>query len=260
MPGNDGKRPRDGAAARDELASRLRGWQELTGKSLKELEPVVHVSDSSLSRYLAGRTVPPWQVVEQLALAARSQPEDLRELWNRAQGGGEPTAPAPTVTEPPTRRRDRRILVLAGLFVVVAMVFAAGGFWLGRQTAPVEATQQDACASWDWPPATGAQVEAPARPASADHHPVVSLMTGALHGREVVWAQVSGAAYGDRVWLDTSSDHGATWVQCGPFPVSAATGVSRAHPVGPQFLHRACADTPRAARPGLPRNACTEFG
>ncbi len=102
------------------------------------------------------------------------------------------------------------------------------------------------------------QIQTPAKPASLSHAPVVSLMKGTLHGRPVVWAQMTGAAYGDRVWLDVTTDQGATWTQCGPFPVTTESGVSRSHPMGKHVMFRACADTPRAPR-GQLRHACTEY-
>jgi transcriptional regulator with XRE-family HTH domain len=66
----------------------LRAIREGTGKSLKQLQRTIHVSDSSLSRYLSGRTLPPWDVVEGLCRDA-GHPADaihtLRALWEQAQ-------------------------------------------------------------------------------------------------------------------------------------------------------------------------------
>jgi len=72
-----------GASAR--LAVELRRLRELSGMSLRSLERKVHVSDSSLSRYLAGQSVPPWSVVAALSQLAGQDPESLRELWERAR-------------------------------------------------------------------------------------------------------------------------------------------------------------------------------
>ncbi|WP_194918047.1 tetratricopeptide repeat protein [Catenulispora rubra] len=68
------------------LAAELLAVQEATGLSLKELERVTHVSDSSLSRYLAGRSVPPWTVVQTMSRLARRDPDGLRTAWAAARG------------------------------------------------------------------------------------------------------------------------------------------------------------------------------
>ena len=68
------------------LAAELLAVQEATGLSLKELERVTHVSDSSLSRYLAGRSVPPWTVVQAMSRLARRDPDGLRTAWAAARG------------------------------------------------------------------------------------------------------------------------------------------------------------------------------
>jgi transcriptional regulator with XRE-family HTH domain len=67
-----------------ELAARMRDLRKRSGKSLRELERPTHCSDSSLSRYLAGRALPPWQVVEALSDEGRGDSAALRELWTRA--------------------------------------------------------------------------------------------------------------------------------------------------------------------------------
>jgi transcriptional regulator with XRE-family HTH domain len=68
-----------------DLARELRQVRVATGMSLKELERTTASSDSSLSRYLAGTSVPPWAVVEALCLAAKRDPQDLMPLWQAAQ-------------------------------------------------------------------------------------------------------------------------------------------------------------------------------
>ncbi|MFL6072581.1 MAG: helix-turn-helix domain-containing protein [Mycobacteriales bacterium] len=72
-----------GTSAR--LSVELRRLRELSGLSLRSLERKVHVSDSSLSRYLAGQSVPPWSVVVALCQLAGRDPEPLRDLWERAR-------------------------------------------------------------------------------------------------------------------------------------------------------------------------------
>jgi transcriptional regulator with XRE-family HTH domain len=80
--------PRDSTrSAREQLGERLRVLQVRSGKSLKQLEMTVHASDSSLSRYLAGTTVPPWPVVESLCREAGEEAEEVKGLWERAGRG-----------------------------------------------------------------------------------------------------------------------------------------------------------------------------
>ncbi|MEU4703718.1 helix-turn-helix domain-containing protein [Nonomuraea dietziae] len=43
----------------EDLARRLRQIRETGGRSLRDLERSLHVSSSSLSRYLTGQAVPP---------------------------------------------------------------------------------------------------------------------------------------------------------------------------------------------------------
>jgi transcriptional regulator with XRE-family HTH domain len=74
--------PEDTAAGR--LASRLRELRKQTGRSLKDLEAELHVSDSSLSRYFSGQSAPPWPVVEQLGRLAGQDVAELRGLWQEA--------------------------------------------------------------------------------------------------------------------------------------------------------------------------------
>ncbi|WP_442933583.1 helix-turn-helix domain-containing protein [Micromonospora sp. CPCC 206060] len=61
-------RRRTGPSDRDlnALATELRLLRERSGMTLRELERHTYASDSALSRYLAGRALPPWEVVEAL--------------------------------------------------------------------------------------------------------------------------------------------------------------------------------------------------
>jgi tetratricopeptide (TPR) repeat protein len=66
------------------LAARLNVLRAATGMSLRELQQHTHTSDSSLSRYFAGRIRPPWSVVETLCALANQDPAELRRLWMAA--------------------------------------------------------------------------------------------------------------------------------------------------------------------------------
>ncbi|MFF3253022.1 helix-turn-helix domain-containing protein [Actinacidiphila glaucinigra] len=67
-----------------ELAARLRMLQELSGRGVRALARDTGLSSSSLSRYLTGRTVPPWPAVVALCRLVTRDPRPLRPLWERA--------------------------------------------------------------------------------------------------------------------------------------------------------------------------------
>ncbi|MFI2780641.1 helix-turn-helix domain-containing protein [Streptomyces sp. ALB3] len=75
-----GQRPDHGAAAR-ELGAALRGLQQRSGRTLRSLESEVRISDSSLSRYFRGETVPSWPAVRDLCRALKADPVPFRALW-----------------------------------------------------------------------------------------------------------------------------------------------------------------------------------
>ncbi|MBV6696903.1 helix-turn-helix transcriptional regulator [Kitasatospora aureofaciens] len=83
----------------EELAEQLRQLRDLTGRSLRELAREVRGSSSSLSRYFAGQTVPPWPTVVALCRTAGRDPRPMREVWERARSGAAPSAAA----APPVR-------------------------------------------------------------------------------------------------------------------------------------------------------------
>jgi transcriptional regulator with XRE-family HTH domain len=85
--------------AREHLAGELRRLRELSGRSLKDLEADTHASDSSLSRYLSGKTVPPWSVVERLCRVAGCDTDELRPIWAAAQHDDGPGEPPATITQ-----------------------------------------------------------------------------------------------------------------------------------------------------------------
>ncbi|MDX2702347.1 tetratricopeptide repeat protein [Streptomyces sp. PA03-6a] len=86
----------------EELAARLRMLQELSGRGVRALARDTGLSSSSLSRYLTGRTVPPWPAVVALCRLLARDPRPLRPLWERASN----PLPAPPRTSrqvhPPT--------------------------------------------------------------------------------------------------------------------------------------------------------------
>ncbi|MFF2721712.1 helix-turn-helix domain-containing protein [Streptomyces sp. NPDC058011] len=86
----------DAEAAR-RLGAELRALQQRSGCTLRDLETRVRISDSSLSRYFRGTTVPPWATVRDLCRALGADPTVYRSLWEAA----ERSQPAPVqVAEP----------------------------------------------------------------------------------------------------------------------------------------------------------------
>lgn len=69
------------------LAAELRALRIQSGMTLRELEPLTHASDSALSRYLNGSTVPPWPVIESLCRVTEDDPRRLRPIWIAADRG-----------------------------------------------------------------------------------------------------------------------------------------------------------------------------
>ncbi|MEU5346121.1 helix-turn-helix domain-containing protein [Streptomyces sp. NPDC020766] len=95
-----GQRPGHRAAAR-KLGDALRSLQQQSGRTLRSLETQVRISDSSLSRYFQGITVPPWATVAQLCEALGVDPIEYRALWEAADRC-QPTSGATTpFTETP---------------------------------------------------------------------------------------------------------------------------------------------------------------
>ncbi|WP_024758314.1 helix-turn-helix domain-containing protein [Streptomyces exfoliatus] len=76
-------RPDDQEPARA-LGRALRDLQRRSGRTLRDLETTVRISDSSLSRYFLGSTVPPWSTVRDLCKALGGDPSEYRHLWEAA--------------------------------------------------------------------------------------------------------------------------------------------------------------------------------
>ncbi|MFE6871567.1 helix-turn-helix domain-containing protein [Kitasatospora sp. NPDC057692] len=169
----------------DELAERLRALRSLTPKSLKELERVTLVSDSSWSRYLAGRGLPPWAAIEALCREAGEDPAELRPLWeaardrsNRATGeaAAVPDVPDPADAAAPSGRPRRRRLALALASVGVLATAAAG------IAAAVHGDERPAAGRV--PPAASTPAGAP--PAAVTAAPTPPSVPGALRAEAAV--------------------------------------------------------------------------
>ncbi|MFC7529314.1 helix-turn-helix domain-containing protein [Actinoplanes sp. GCM10030250] len=87
---------------RELFATELRKLRERSGRTLRELQTITFASDSALSRYFSGRSVPPWNVVAALCGLTRTDPERLRPLWQQAHARRRHTASNPDLQEGPS--------------------------------------------------------------------------------------------------------------------------------------------------------------
>ena len=73
----------------------------------------------------------------------------------------------------------------------------------------------------------------------------VTLESGSVSGATRGWARISGrTTVGDRVWMDWTTNGGASWLQCGPFTVGSAgqsrTTAAKQTSSSPDYQFRAC--------------------
>ncbi len=85
------------AGPQEQLVAQLARIKELSGLSLRALAVQAGLSSSSLSRYLTGRLVPPWEAVVALCRVVGRDPRPLRAVWAEATKAG---------AAPPPRRND----------------------------------------------------------------------------------------------------------------------------------------------------------
>jgi transcriptional regulator with XRE-family HTH domain len=137
------------------LAAELRRLRHTSGRSLRDLERETFISDSALSRYLSGRTLPPWPVVETLSRLGGADPKHLRTLWESARvaragrrsvrsvrsdaaatdGAETSTAGQGRDLDQPAALRHGPVLVRAGLAIVAGMLLGATFVHLVDRTA-----------------------------------------------------------------------------------------------------------------------------
>ncbi|GGZ41209.1 helix-turn-helix domain-containing protein [Streptomyces bluensis] len=148
-----GQRPEHAAAAR-RLGEELRELQRRSGRTLRALEAQVRISDSSLSRYFRGETVPPWPVVRDLCRALGADPSEYRALWE-ATDRSRPDEPAPAAPPPkPALTRRRRLRKhLSGRWgfaaAGTAIGLAAGLTLFGLQQSPAPPPARGAAGAKD---------------------------------------------------------------------------------------------------------------
>lgn len=98
---------------RERLVEQLSRIRDLSGLSLRALARQTGLSSSSLSRYLTGQLIPPWEAVVALCRAVGRDPRPLRALWVQAsKAGAAPSArrndlPADLTDFTGARRRPR---------------------------------------------------------------------------------------------------------------------------------------------------------
>ncbi|WP_344499836.1 ATP-binding protein [Dactylosporangium maewongense] len=85
------------SSPQEHLVAQLARIKELSGLSLRALATKASLSSSSLSRYMSGQLVPPWEAVVALCRAVGRDPRPLRAVWAEAAKAG---------AAPPPRRND----------------------------------------------------------------------------------------------------------------------------------------------------------
>ncbi|WP_221358035.1 helix-turn-helix domain-containing protein [Streptomyces beigongshangae] len=119
-----------------QLGQALRELQQRSGRTLRALEQQVAISDSSLSRYFRGDTVPPWPVVRDLCRALGADPAGYRSLWEAAERTRPHEAPSASTPDPtpastphptasPRRHHMRALLVGRWAFAVAGAATGA---------------------------------------------------------------------------------------------------------------------------------------
>jgi hypothetical protein len=73
----------------------------------------------------------------------------------------------------------------------------------------------------------------------------VTLQSGTVSGHQRGWAKISGSTFpGDLVWMDWTTNGGASWLQCGPFSVGGfnktKTSAAKTTSSSSTYQFRAC--------------------
>lgn len=103
VAGWDGYRVRVSSAP-EHLTAQLTQIKELSGLSVRALARQAGLSSSSLSRYMTGRLVPPWEAVVALCRVVARDPRPLRAVWVEASKAG--AAPSPRRNDLPADLAD----------------------------------------------------------------------------------------------------------------------------------------------------------
>jgi len=128
------------AGPQERLVAQLARIKELSGLSLRALAREAGLSSSSLSRYLTGRLVPPWEAVVALCRVVGRDPRPLRAMWGEAARAG--AAPAPRRNDLPAdvvdfTGREAETALVQDLLRTAGIVAVDGMAGVGKTTLAV---------------------------------------------------------------------------------------------------------------------------
>jgi tetratricopeptide (TPR) repeat protein/transcriptional regulator with XRE-family HTH domain len=133
------------SSPQERLVVQLARIKDLSGLSLRALAQQAGLSSSSLSRYLTGRLVPPWDAVVALCRAVSRDPRPLRPVWAEAAKAG--AAPAPRRNDLPAdlidfTGREAEYAQVEGLLRTAGAVAIDGMAGVGKTSLAVHVAHQ----------------------------------------------------------------------------------------------------------------------
>lgn len=146
------RRSEDGYRSSDQqLASALSHLQRASGVPLRLVAGQVEVSVSYVSRVLSGERNPSWRVARAIALACGGDPDDVRPLWEAAQGAHP--------RRPPLRTHEAYVAAVHALQAALRGLHLAAGRpdgaqvseWSDGRLSPEQVEQALAGPLPDWP-------------------------------------------------------------------------------------------------------------
>jgi tetratricopeptide (TPR) repeat protein/transcriptional regulator with XRE-family HTH domain len=128
------------SSPQEQLVVQLARIKELSGLSLRALAARSGLSSSSLSRYLTGRLVPPWDTVVALCRVVGRDPRPLRAVWAEAAKAG--AAPVPRRNDLPAdlfdfTGREAECALVEELLRTVGVVAVDGMAGVGKTSLAV---------------------------------------------------------------------------------------------------------------------------
>jgi tetratricopeptide (TPR) repeat protein/transcriptional regulator with XRE-family HTH domain len=140
------------SSPQEQLVFQLARIKELSGLSLRALAGRSGLSSSSLSRYLTGRLVPPWETVVALCRVVGRDPRPLRAVWAEAAKAG--AAPVPRRNDLPAdlfdfTGREAECALVEELLRTVGAVAVDGMAGVGKTSLAVHVAHRLAAAHPD---------------------------------------------------------------------------------------------------------------
>jgi tetratricopeptide (TPR) repeat protein/transcriptional regulator with XRE-family HTH domain len=137
------------SSPQEQLVVQLARIKELSGLSLRALAARSGLSSSSLSRYLTGRLVPPWDTVVALCRVVGRDPRPLRAVWAEAAKAG--AAPVPRRNDLPAdlfdfTGREAECALVEELLRTVGAVVVDGMAGVGKTSLAVHVAHRLATA------------------------------------------------------------------------------------------------------------------